>query len=157
MFVAEFTIIIFFYTLFLHLRVSTANQCVRVEPYSTKVALVIVILLIVAAALGWARFADKEIPILFSDLYSRMGYVAFSDLTFFAATILRTNFVIHIVVGLLLLFLTLFLFFATNIYYFLNITRRDAAKQSAAKLASQRGYYEQTAEEVQKVIYNNKL
>lgn len=155
MFVAEFTIVIFFYTLFLHLQVATKILITRKEPYNRKNAIVLLSLVIFAAWAGWARFADKDGGLLFTELYKRIAYNAFSDLTFFAGTILRTNFTVHLLIGLFLLFLTLFLFFMTNVYFFLNITRRDAAKQSAMKVATGRGYYEQTAEEVQKMIKHN--
>lgn len=150
MFVAEFTIVIFFYALFLHLRVSTVQSDTTNESagYRAPAALFLVFF----ATWGGSRLADGEISLVFAELYNRASYVALSDLTFFASTVMRTNLVIHYMVGLLLLFLTLFLFFTVNVYYFLNITRREAARTSTSKLAAGRGYYEQTAEEVQKVI-----
>ena len=155
MFVAEFTIVIFFYALFLHLRISTSLADTKSESRSTHSLAAVLIALTTACLLGLTQFGEGSNGLLFAELYKRVNYVAFSDLTFFAATVLRTNFLIHFLVGLLLLFLTLFLFFVTNVYYFLNITRRDASRLSASKLATSRGYYEQTAEEVQKVISNS--
>ena len=152
MFVAEFTIVIFFYALFLHLRISTSLADSKSESSSPSTVAALVIVLVATCLFGLSQLNEGSAGLLFAELYKRVNYVAFSDLTFFAATILRTNFLIHFLVGLLLLFLTLFLFFVTNVYYFLNITRRDAARLSASKLATGRGYYEQTAEEVQKVI-----
>lgn len=154
MFLAEFTIIIFFYTLFLHLRIAATNQGARINPYTNQTIIFLIILLCVATYCGWSKFRDLEASPVFTDLYRRTSYIIFSDLSFFATTLLRTNYTVHLIVGILLLFLTLFLFFVTNIYYFLNITRRDAARQTASKLSCQRGYYEQTAEEVQKIISN---
>lgn len=154
MFVAEFTIVIFFYALFLHLRISTSLASTKNESSPPSTIAAVFTVLTITCLLGFSQLSEGSEGLLFAELYKRVNYVAFSDLTFFASTILRTNFLIHFLVGLLLLFLTLFLFFVTNIYYFLNITRRDAARLSASKLATGRGYYEQTAEEVQKVIAN---
>lgn len=155
MFVAEFTIVIFFYALFLHLRVSTAQSDTANEAVGYRTHAPAAWGLVLLAALGGSRLSDGEVGLMFAELYNRASYVAFSDLTFFAATVMRTNPMVHYMVGLLLLFLTLFLFFTVNVYYLLNITRRDASKLSASKLATGRGYYEQTAEEVQKVISNS--
>lgn len=156
MFLAEFTIVMFFYTLFLHLKISVANQEARVDPYGNSTVILLVIILLIAIVSGWARFGDKEGSMVLHNAYKRFSYMIFNDLSFFSQTLLRTNYLIHFLVGIILLFLTLFLFFLTNVYYFLNITRRDVSRQAASKLASQRGYYEQTAEEVQKIITNSR-
>ena len=155
MFVAEFTIVIFFYTLFLHLRVSVSITDTNNSTIETT-KLLIWIILAITIGYGSSNIVTANVSALFADLYIRVNYVAFNDLAFFASTIMRTNFIVHFIVGLILLFLTIFLFFTTNIYYFMNITRRDSAKLAASKLTTQRGYYEQTAEEVQKIISNSR-
>lgn len=151
MFVAEFTIVIFFYTLFLHLRVSVSVTESSNKSIETTKILILVIFAIVIGY-GASNLITTNTSIVFTDLYIKISYIALNDLAFFASTIMRTNFIVHFIVGLILLFLTIFLFFTTNVYYFMNITRRDSAKLAASKLSTQRGYYEQTAEEVQKII-----
>lgn len=154
MFVAEFTVVIFFYTLFLHLKVSIDDDKGRHWHSNTPLVSAIVLGFLAAVWNGSTRFINAEVSLAFSELYKRISYASPNDLPFFASTILRTNLSIHLIVGLILLFLTLFLFFTVNVYYFLNISKRDAHRQSVAKLATERGYYDQTAEEVQKIIKN---
>jgi hypothetical protein len=55
-------------------------------------------------------------------------------------------------VGLILTLLTIFLFIGINTYFVMTLTRRTILNQNTQKLATKRGYYEQTAEEVQKVL-----
>lgn len=156
MFIAEFTIVIFFYTLFLHLKIAINQRELNQTP-TTVTAKIIGILLLTAVTLtGFRAFYGLDINLLFLDVYSKSFNFALSDLNFFFYTVTRNNITLHFLVALLLLFLTIFLFLSVNIYYFLNITKQDAFNSRTNKLTSARGYYEQTAESVQKILTNLK-
>lgn len=57
--------------------------------------------------------------------------------------------------GLILIFLTIFLFFLINFYFFLNLKKQDIRQQNLLKLHNNRYYFENTAQIVQKYFSNN--
>ena len=155
MFIAEFTIVIFFYTLFLHLKIAINQRELNQAPATITAKLIGILLLTIITLIGFRAFYGSDVSLLFLDIYSKSFNFTLSDLNFFFYTITRNNITLHFLVGLLLLFLTIFLFLSINIYYFLNISKQDAFSSTNNKLASARGYYEQTAESVQKILNNS--
>lgn len=156
MFIAEFTIVIFFYTLFLHLKIAISQRELNQTPATVTAKLIGFLLLIVVILIGFRAFYGLDINLLFLDVYSKSFNFALNDLNFFFYTVTRNNVTLHFLVAILLLFLTIFLFLSVNIYYFLNISKQDAFSSNTNKLTAARGYYEQTAESVQKILTNSK-
>lgn len=154
MFIAEFTIVIFFYTMFLHLKISVNQRETQKTLLGSAPATVLLLLLWSVLLSNVRSFFGLELNLVFIDVYSKTINFALNDLNFFFYTITRNNLSVHFLIGLLLLFLTIFLFLAVNVYYFLNISKKDAHTASTNKLAVVKGYYEQTAEFVQKILTN---
>lgn len=151
LFLAEFTIIIFFYSLFLHLQVSSkinTNHEGQINFFNLFFILTF-FSIPMSMPTGTVSFP-------FVDYYEKAHYSIANDLGFFFYSIFRANYFIHIIVGLLLFFLTIYLFYTVNVYYALNLTRQNVFMKNSSKLSVYRGYYEQTAEEVQKILTNNK-
>lgn len=155
MFIAEFTIVIFFYTLFLHLKVAVTQRETSGVSTGSAGKLIVGLLALIGVFLNPRAYYGSDISLVFLDVYAKSLNFALSDINFFFYTVTRNNVALHFLVGLLLLFLTIFLFMSVNVYYFLNISKQDAFVKTNNKLATARGYYEQTAESVQKVLTNS--
>lgn len=147
LFLGEFTILIFFYCLFLHLRASTSQGTVSGSHSVASVTALGLGLFSALWVMVWSFSAETnaDISILYIDMYRRVSDFVLNDLVALYYFFVHANLTIHSLIGLMLFLLTLCLFLVVSLYAGLNIARRQAYKNAPSRLATPKGYYEQTA------------
>ena len=147
LFLGEFTILIFFYCLFLHLRASTSQGTVTGSYGLSTTATAGLLAGGSVWASIWCFSADMapDLTILYIDLYRRLADFVLNDLVALYYFFVHSNLAIHSIIGLMLFLLTLCLFLVVSLYAGLNIARRQAYKSAPSRLFTTKGYYEQTA------------
>lgn len=147
LFLGEFTILIFFYCLFLHLRASTSQGFNTTSYGSFIIVSSISCLVIIAWGWKWGFLADtaSDVSILYIDVYRRISDFVLNDVVALYYFFIKANPSIHLIIGLTLFLLTLCLFLVVSLYAGLNIARRNAYKNIGFKLVTAKGYYEQSA------------
>lgn len=155
LFLAEFAVIIFFYTLLLHLR-SALWQ--RVDTNQSNLFILIIVSVLIIFSINFTHINIILIApyLLFINVYKYLTMIFSTDLLFFWVYFVKYYLFIHLIVGLILFFLTLFLFSLINLYFSMNLKRQNYFQTSEQKLYTQKGYFEQTALIVQKIITNKK-
>lgn len=147
LFLGEFTILIFFYCLFLHLRASASQGTVAGSYKLTTVSLFGLLFGSFLWLALWCFNADAVggSSILYIDLYRRASDFILNDLVSLYYFFVHSNVAIHSIIGLMLFLLTLCLFLVVSLYAGLNVARKQAYKGTQSRLFTTRGYYEQTA------------
>jgi hypothetical protein len=157
LFLGEFTILIFYYCLFLHLRASTSQGTVT-GSYSLLAVTALVFSTLLAfwlLGVGYLAVTGNDLTILYIDLYRRVSDFVLNDLVALYYFFIHANLAMHTLIGLILFVLTIYLFLVVSLYAGLNIARRQAYKSVNSKLFTTKGYYEQTAMFSQKYFSND--
>lgn len=155
MFLAEFTVLFFFYVLFLHLRVLTW-QPVR-EVLSTNGFFLL--LMMGAALMAFFGFTYHTgviniYPVVLN-VYKLGSLSLVSDMVFMWGVFFKHYVFLHLCVGIILLFLTLFIFTAVSVYCYINLTGATVDTTVGSKLNTHRGLTEQTGELSQKAMHRS--
>lgn len=157
LFLGEFTILIFIYCLYLHLRasVSRTNLSDSNGNILSILALTAVTLMIGFSSMNLILASEISSLNLFIDLYKRVDDFSLNDLVALYYFFTAGNITIHAIIGLMLFFLTLFLFSTVTAYTSLHTSRLNAFRSVSMKLNTPRGYYEQAGKYSQK-YFNHK-
>lgn len=152
LFLGEFTILIFFYCLFLHLKASIAQQS---SSHSTVSGQYVIISLMLIMAL-WAvtkpymiNFQENSIAYAL-DLYNSGTDFSLNDLTSLFFYFTTANITLHALIGVILFIITLLLFTTVTLYVSTSLLKKTVYGNTQSKLFVPRGYYEQTSQTSQK-------
>lgn len=152
LFLGEFTILIFFYCLFLHLKASIAQQT---SSHGTIGGQYVTISLLLITAL-WAttkpyaiNFRENSIAYAL-DLYNSSADFSLNDLASLFFYFTTANLTLHALIGVILFIITLLLFTTVTLYVSTSIARKTIYGNAHSKLFVPRGYYEQTSQTSQK-------
>lgn len=152
LFLGEFTIMIFFYCLFLHLKTAITSSTGANKIPTTALLVLVFALLLFAVFSGRTLHstigADISQSVL--NLYPMALDFSLGDLTFLFYFFVSANLSVHALIGLTLFILTLFLFIVVLLYTSINLNRRAAFRITSNKLFTTKGYYEQSAFSSQK-------
>lgn len=151
LFLGEFTIAIFFYCLFLHLKASI-NQNSFNSQNLTNFNLILIISLFILYILSNKIYLFKidDLSIIFIDLYKISNDFSLNDLGFVFYFFYYSNVSIILIIGIMLFVLTLFLFLVVSAYTLGNLENKYIYKKNNIKLFTKKGYYEQTGYFTQK-------
>lgn len=152
LFLGEFTILIFFYCLFLHLKASIAQQN---SSHSTVSGQYVIVSLMLVMAL-WAvtkpymiNFQENSIAYAL-DLYNSGTDFSLNDLTSLFFYFTAANITLHALIGVILFIITLLLFTTVTLYVSTSLLKKTVYGNAQSKLFIPRGYYEQTSQTSQK-------
>lgn len=157
LFLGEFTIFIFFYCLFLHLRsgVSRDNSKSINLSWLGIIALILTALAVLFTT-HYSYGGSSQASIIMQDLYKLACDFGLNDLSGLFVFFTHSNPSIHLLLGLFLFVLTLFLFAVVSTYTMSGIRSNEFYRANQDRLYLPRGYYEQTAETSQKSFTGSK-
>ena len=157
LFLGEFTILIFFYCLFLHLKIFINKPIGDLNNLLNPITLILIILLsyMWAISINIIHSAKNFIFDLISDVYKHINDFTLNDLISIYYYFANANVFIHLLIGLILFLLTIFLFTIVTLYTNSKLTKNTVYTTTILKLNVKKGYYEQTANTVQKYFSNN--
>lgn len=152
LFLGEFTILIFFYCLFLHLKTMVNDTNIEINN-THKYYWFLLSLSLVLFYLNNNIFLIiniKSFIINLIDLYQLINNFIINDLISIFYYFILSNIQIHFIIGIMLLILTVFLFLTITYYTSLNLTKHTLFNNVTIKLFTTKGYYEQTSLTTQK-------
>ena len=157
MFLGEFTIIIFFYCLFLHLKINVQQS---INPTKNPLTLLLVLGLVVCSVFlinsKNVLFHLDDLYLIWPDLYKVTGFFLLNDLIFFFYFFTKYHSFLYILIGIFLLIMTMVLLYFINIYCMVLFRKTDAYKSLDSKLNLAKGMYDQTSHSIQKIWTNRK-
>lgn len=152
LFLGEFTILIFFYCLFLHLRASitqTASSHISGNGQMAPIVTIVVLTLWLHLKPYILDFQENSIAYAIN-LYSIYTDFALNDLGALFYYFTSANLTLHALIGVILFVLTIFLFITVTLYVNTHLLRKSIFKTTQSKLFVPRGYYEQSSQTTQK-------
>lgn len=152
LFLGEFTILIFFYCLFLHLKASITQQSSShniIGGQYIAVALLLIISLWVITKPYMLGFKENSIAYAL-DLYNSSADFSLNDLTSLFFYFTAANITLHALIGVILFIVTLLLFTTVTLYVSTSLLKKTVYNNAQSKLFVPRGYYEQTSQTSQK-------
>ena len=158
LFLGEFTILIFVYCLYLHLKASVSRTDLGESIGNTSLIIgaSLATLMIGSIISNWVVFKEDSSLHLFIDITRKADDFALNDLIALYYFFVNANITIHFIIGVMLFFLTIFLFTTVTVYTNLYITSAMAYRSVNMKLVTSKGYYEQSARFSQKYFTQNK-
>ena len=157
MFLGEFTIIIFFYCLFLHLKINIQQQIntSKNEYIIWNLSLVIIVVYFLINENN-ILFNIEDLYLVWPDLYKSYSIFLLNDLIFFFYFFIKYHTFLYILIGVFLLVMTLVLLYFINLYCLISLNKNDIHHSTTSKLNIKKNLYEQTSKLVQKIFSNKK-
>lgn len=158
LFLGEFTILIFFYCLFLHLKTSvTTTPTISSNRLPNSIVFSsFVYIIYLSTSNSIFSNLSTQLNLVYSDVYQLVNDFTLNDLESLIFFFTTGNIIIHILIGILLTVLTIFLFVTISLYTTLSIKKQNIFSQITMKLFTTKGYYEQNANTIQKYFTTKK-